>query len=105
MIRAMKSLFRTPVVIFQMGKVGSSSLHDTLAKKLKGPVIHAHHFAGLTADQQRNLTWRRRLHLPIYVISPAREPVARNISAFFQNFQRDTGMEIAGRDCSIPELR
>src|ERR1043166_4221649 len=101
----MKSLFRAPVVLFQMGKVGSSSLQSTLEKRIASPVWHAHQFAGLTPGQQRHLTWRRRLHLPIYVISPVREPIARNISAFFQNFRRDTGMELAARDWTTDALR
>lgn len=101
----LQAILRTPVVIFQMGKVGSSSLETTLSKKFNGTVIHAHQYATLNANQQRHLAWRRRLHLPVYLISPVREPIARNISAFFQNFRRDTGLELSAREWTVPELR
>lgn len=105
MLGTIKAIARTPVVLFQMGKVGSSSLELTLSRRFKGSVMHAHHVSHLTAQQQSILRWRRRLGLPIYVISPVREPVGRNISAFFHNFKRDTGFELSQRAWTILELR
>jgi hypothetical protein len=87
-----------------MGKVGSSSLETTLSKQFHGSVLHAHAFSHLPYAQQRHIRWRRRLRLPVYVISPVREPVARNISAFFHNFQRDTGHDLAARPWTVAEL-
>ena len=99
---------RAPLVIFQMGKVGSTSIVRSLEKeKLSMPVFQVHYlnpkvvekfikkpFEGTIA--LHTLTSRYLLKLmekgieggePWKIISPVREPVARNISAFFENIK------------------
>lgn len=94
----------TPVVVYQMGKVGSSSIENSLMRALERPVFHVHmmnpenikrHFNNLL--HQRNpipdhLITGKLLHKAIITrnreakfITSVREPIARNISAFFQN--------------------
>ena len=75
--------YQTPVFIFQMGKVGSSSLKVTLEAKLKGAVVHSHSYKHLSKENRKMLDRRKRLKLPISVICPVREPISRNVSAFF----------------------
>jgi hypothetical protein len=94
----------TPIFLFQMGKVGSSTLQRTLSQHHRGCVVHAHRYADLTSRHRWLLACRRRLGLRILVICPVRDPLARNVSAFFQNFQRDTGYDINARDWSVDAL-
>ena len=93
-----------PIYIFQMGKVGSVSVQDTLAGSLSNKIVHAHCFEEMAREDQELLTSRLGAGLPIHVISPVREPVSRNVSAFFQTFKRDTGFELADRPWKQEEL-
>lgn len=95
------------VVIFQMGKVGSSSIYESLKRVEPDlPVYHAHVLTPSQLDATEALTkvhWeahRNPMHLwhslvlrdklkkPVRqkwkVITLVRDPIARNISAFFQ---------------------
>jgi len=101
----LQGIVHPPIYLFQMGKVGSSSLKATLSRKYKGAVIHAHNYGMLNGKQKGFLKWSKRLNLPVYVICPVREPLSRNVSAFFQNFKRDTGYEFLDREWSAIELR
>lgn len=102
-----------PVIIFQMGKVGSTAILASLeAAAPTKPVFHVHflsdqgladarkRLASLHADNRNANTWcllesqflRRKLARAASgrwkVISLVRDPVARNISSFFFNIQR-----------------
>jgi hypothetical protein len=84
----------TPVFVFQMGKVGSTSIYLNLVRFYPGAVVHSHNFL---EDHKRYQT--RRLYRwavtdkkPIQIVSLVREPISRNISALFQNYQRDLGI-------------
>lgn len=78
----------TPVLILQPGKVGSSSITRSLQKYYKGAVIHCHSFR-----PDYPINWRvPKLYQywsanagPVKLITPVREPVSRNVSAFFFN--------------------
>lgn len=94
----------TPIFLFQMGKVGSSSVRTTLESQYKGLVVHAHNDKMLTNKHKFILYWRMKLRLPIYVICPIRDPLSRNVSAFFQNFTRDTGFELMEKEWTTDEL-
>lgn len=95
------------VVIFQMGKVGSSSIYESLKRiQLGRPIYHAHVLTPEQLAVTEELTkahWephRNPMHLwhslvlskrlqqtPKHkwkVITLVRDPIARNISAFFQ---------------------
>ena len=50
-------------------------------------------------------SWYQRERSAIKIVTLIREPVSRNISAFFQNFKRDTGLEINSCSKSLYELR
>jgi Putative capsular polysaccharide synthesis protein len=96
-----------PVLIYQMGKVGSLSLMKSLAASWPGLTIHTH---AILRDKERddkvNYVYRKviRQGAPVFVISPVREPIGRNISAFFQNFERDVGLKYAESQFSIEDL-
>lgn len=90
---------REPVFIYQMGKVASQSVQKPLQKVYPGEVIHGHVFSpeypqGEVKELYRYWEQRnRKLRMPI--ISLTREPVGRNVSAFFQNFERYTGVPVS----------
>lgn len=116
---------KTPVFLYQMGKVGSTSVEEGLKAQGLG-VRHIHSIGGDFADQFRfrraraslARRWRKRLlgliharllHLPnrpAKVITLVRDPLARNIAAFFQLFRRvlweepgfDTRKDIGARE-------
>ncbi len=94
-----------PIFVFQMGKVGSCSLVETLSQAWPGRIVHAHALSGMAPEDQASLKLRQRFRLPIFVISPIRDPLSRNVSAFFQNFERDAGVPFAARRWTLVELR
>ena len=92
-------LFRRATYIFQMGRVGSSSVYKSILGFLneqdarsKNILFHDH---GITLRDfciplnfslqgyKFIVAWRARLGLPLSVICPIREPIARDVSAFF----------------------
>jgi hypothetical protein len=97
----------TPTLIYQMGKVGSKSIYHSLSKSYPGIVLHVHDFSPAHED------WRvRRLHRwahakerPINLISLVREPIGRNISAFFENFMTCTGVPYEQANFSLDQLK
>jgi hypothetical protein len=96
-----------PVFVFQMGKVASSSIFKSLSEQYPGNVVHGHDFY---EDHEywrisRIYDWSIKEKQKTHIISLTREPVGRNISAFFQNFERDTGVAYAESNHSIDELR
>lgn len=104
MLNLLRKAFVPPVFIFQMGKVGSSSLWETLSDDCEGVVVQAHSEQMLTEAQKRLIKWRIGLRLSIYVVCPVREPLSRNISAFFENFKRDTEYEITDHQWTTDEI-
>jgi len=96
-----------PVVVYQMGKVGSKSVEESLrAHNLPVPICHSHllndldrvekHIRLSRANPGQTLVevnhgrhLRKTLlgtsYIQCQVISLVRDPVARNISAFFEN--------------------
>jgi hypothetical protein len=96
-----------PVLIYQMGKVGSSSLTASLEPTWPGLTIHTHNL--LTTKEKRTaarLVYECVIRKggPVFVISPVREPIGRNISAFFQNFERATGVKYQNSTLSIDQM-
>lgn len=94
-----------PIIILTPGKVGSSSVYDTL-KRVKGNrVFHIHRFSekGIEESIKEHLDSDRNskpLHLivskllrkklesykgKIFIITIVREPISREVSSFFQN--------------------
>lgn len=95
-----------PVIVFQMGKVGSSTVVETLHRMdLSQPVLHVHtlapdHLAHAVARQRQSgrpylhehlivsarlLAKRQRGRLPCRLITLTREPISRAISFVFED--------------------
>jgi hypothetical protein len=106
---------QTPIIIYQMGKVGSSSVMKSLKKKAILPLFHVHFllknadnrsfynpnvYEILSVKLEREMLLRQGKFLynkiiapkkQVKIISLTREPIGRNIAAYFQNFERETG--------------
>jgi hypothetical protein len=111
-----------PILLLQMGKVGSKSVQAGLeALKLERPIYHSHFLSeertAQTENQRRKFfrterhsyllrSWLNQFLLQTYrndpqqrtwkLVTLTREPVGRNISAFFENLdvvQREDGGE------------
>ena len=97
----------TPVLVYQMGKVGSTSIYQSLLKQYPGAVLHTHRFLQKHKRPQiRSLyRWAVVEKRPLKVISLTRDPISRNVSAFFENFERDIGIPFAESNFSIEELK
>ena len=94
-------LFGRIIYIFQMGKVGSRSIrlavHRSLeeeeqdkgyghwsAREIGNTILfHSHRISLLSGFYRLMVLWRVRLGLPLKMIVPIREPIARDVSAFF----------------------
>ncbi len=89
-----------------MGKVASSSIYYSLRFCYIGPVIHGHAFGPRSKHFEIRRLYKyfqKGGHLK--VITLVREPVSRNISAFFQNFKRFTGKEVYEWDQHLIDLK
>ena len=93
------------LVVHTMGKVGSTAVLTTCEEQVSAPVFHTHTLSfdkikelarrSLTSPLLEGLAVRRLLdserEVHWRVVSLVRDPVARNISAFFQNLDHFGG--------------
>lgn len=80
------------ILVYQPGKVASSSIKKALDKVYKGPVVHLHSFErdhGEHSLNRERKNLRQKGDLPkVKIISLVRDPLSRNLSAFFQNLHK-----------------
>ena len=103
---------RNPILVYQMGKVGSSTVTKTLKQSLDAPVYHVHFLTedGLNMQVKAFENYRQytQKYSPVFVqqaqvikdkieqktdhkwkiITLVRDPIARDISDIFQNLDR-----------------
>ncbi|MHA7865789.1 putative capsular polysaccharide synthesis family protein, partial [Flagellimonas marinaquae] len=81
--RKLNGMPRT-VLVYQMGKVGSSSVNHSIGAVYPGYCFQIHRFS---SDHRYIGEVYRQYYqnkIPLKIISMVREPIERNISAFFQ---------------------
>ena len=80
----------TPVLIYQMGKVGSSSVYHSLKRIYPGVVVHAHELSSSHGkwDISKLYKYIKKKNGNVKVISAVREPVSRNVSMFFHKYKQ-----------------
>ena len=113
-----------PVIVYHMGKVASSSIALTLKATKAVDVFQVHRLNPKNIEQVRRAYIRRRvappgidsdgLYLykkiikpkkkPVKIISLIREPIGRNISAFFQAIDFFEGKDDAYKDLDTKQL-
>ena len=90
-------LFKRIILVFQMGKVGSLSAFFAIERSLGQNwrtsewsretrdtiLIHSHRGPDIELYYRSMILWRARLGLPLKIICPIREPIARDVSVFF----------------------
>ena len=122
---------KSPIIIFQMGKVASGTAHVVLSElKLSEPVLHCHMLAHLEQIEERLISivgdpTTSLEHIAVCkkirdwmataddktvwnVITLVREPVGRNVSEFFERanqFLPNLRERIAINDITIEEVR
>jgi hypothetical protein len=94
-----------PVFVFQMGKVGSSSIFYSLLKQYPGAVVHGHEFINRGNWRGEYLVDMAKKNKPIKLISPIREPIGRNVSAFFHFIKGANEDSLDKSNLSVNELR
>lgn len=96
---------KSPVFIYQMGKVGSTSIYNSLRTYYPGMVFHAHTFHKKHHDSNIRILYNYFKYFGrLKVITLIREPISRNISAFFQNFEEFTGIPFSNSNYTPSEL-
>ena len=102
---------KCPVVVYTMAKVASTSIYHSLKNQTDYPAFHVHSLnesvikasekqamdSGIlpSSRQVGGLIYAHKIkqNKPLIIISSVREPIARNISAFFDAFSYHVGME------------
>ena len=78
-------LFKRVIVVYQMGRVSSRAVQYAIQESLKnqdeGTILFHNH--RVSNRSMILCLWRARLGLPLKIICPIREPIARDVSAFF----------------------
>ena len=98
-----------PVFVYQMGKVGSQSIRNELIRTYKGAVVHCHPFDEKYRDgkvQELWKYWNEPGPKPaMSIVSPVRNPVDRNLSAFFHNFEEYVGVPASACTLTLEEIK
>jgi hypothetical protein len=120
-------LVPSPIFVYTPAKVGSMSIYRSLLSQYKGVVVKGHYFfqtfeEGLNHGTPRTSVrseqvekWSSQI-IRLYkyaikekkelnVITLIREPISRNISAFFSNFERDVGVPFAQSKFTTTQLK
>jgi hypothetical protein len=82
-----------PVVVYQPGKVGSQAIAKTLNDMGK-KVYHAHYIYNIAGEYSSAANYKLKktlseLNQPLQIVTPIREPIARNLSAYFWSLPKD----------------
>jgi len=87
-----------------MGKVASKSIHGSLQSVWPGLVVHAHGFAYDLPHVDLVKDYCLDGNKKVYVITPVRDPIARNVSAFFERFKLHTGVKYGDHEFTISQM-
>lgn len=112
-----------PVLVYQMAKVGSRSVVQSFPTNKYSKAIHVHRLSPQGIDAKvaelRRLKldvpahyWQGKTtyenviqrNLPFKMITTVREPIGRNLSFFFQKFERVVGMPVSESRYTVKEL-
>jgi len=111
------------IIVYQMGKVGSNSVVESIRKAGNYAVFHIHRLNpdNIAKSEKGNIIQslsllNERMAVLLYnritagerkvkIISIVREPIDRNCSAFFQNFKIFTGLDYKNSNFREKELQ
>lgn len=96
------------VLIYQPGKVGSTTFHRSLLPIWNGPIVHLHSFQHeqeYSPVKNQLINLYKSGELPkVNIITCVREPIGRNLSAFFQNLGKFNSIAFDGQPFTTEEL-
>ncbi|MEL6350725.1 MAG: putative capsular polysaccharide synthesis family protein [Cyanobacteria bacterium J06627_28] len=94
-----------PVFIWTMGKVGSTSIAKAL-QSVRGISVFTSHFMNDDEHPRSRVLYKHLIEpkKPLKIISLVRDPISKNVSSFFQNYEKNTGRSYAQDDLSLDEL-
>ncbi len=111
-----------PIVVYTMAKVASSSVRVSLYRHNIGPVFWAHQMLPANVEEMRVRRQERNLRpffrpfpsylyknyvqkdQPMRFVTLVRDPVARNLSIFFQAYEYHAGANYKDSELSVDEL-
>lgn len=99
--------FGRPVLIWNMGKVASTSVARSLWGYVGRRNVIATHFLNKDGNYRSKALYNELFansEKPISIIALTREPVGKNISSFFQNFETNVGIPAEKYDLHINDL-
>lgn len=96
-----------PVLVYQMGSVGSRSIYKSLRQVYSGLVHHTHDLRPESRSHREEPIYKWCVNGPVdlYIVSLVRDPIAHNISRFFQNFESYTGVSPEHYESGMKHLR
>jgi len=92
-----------PVFVFQMGSVASSSIYHSL-NNYPGAVGHGHDINRNKWQVQCLYSWSKEGN-SLNIISTIREPIGRNVSAFFQLYDKHTDSKYEESLLTLEQLK
>lgn len=95
-----------PIIIYQMGKVGSKSIHLSLKKQGYNNLFHLHSIRHDSESAYSKLLFH---HINIErkkakIITAVREPISRNLSSYFQTIRLFTNNKFDANNYDVDEL-
>ena len=95
----------TPILVYQMGKVGSQSVYYSLLRANYFPVLFFHYVAQLEQERFPHYQYLKQILNDksfVKIVTLVRDPVARNLSAFAHDFKGIFGSRMQSH--SLAEL-
>ena len=89
-----------------MGKVGSTSIAKSLMMHMGRFSIFTSHFMNDPGHPRSVVLYEKiiRSGKPVKIITLVRDPISKNISSFFQDFEKNTGISYSDSDFDMAEL-
>ena len=95
----------TPIFVFQMGKVASSSIfHSFRSSNYLGAVGHGHDVDPTNWKAKCLYDWNKNGG-PLNIISTIREPIGRNVSHLFQHYESVTGVKYQKSNLTLEQTK
>lgn len=81
---------KKPILVYQMGKVGSYSTFSSIQEHTDAVVIHSHDLSIHNTEWELAFLFRliQQKKIRSTIINLTREPISRNLSAFFYRFEK-----------------
>ena len=99
--------YGNPVLIWNMGKVASTSIARSLWRHVGRYNVLTTHFMNHTGYPRSQLLYELLIKgssKPLPIITLTREPIGKNISSFFQNFEQNVGAPFEQYESRVNEL-